>query len=70
VLITVETSILDALGLETLTHCGKDKINLLIFKAESYFKFNSVTRRYRFPPRRCCWLLGPKDADVLAKLGK
>ena len=70
-LIAVEAAILAALGVKSLAHRGgEESVQMLIKKAEAHFKIDPVTHHYRFPQRRWCWLLGPKDAVVLALLGE
>lgn len=68
-LIEVECVILSKLGITgSLEGRGDDEAIAKVAK-QARGLFVSSGGKYRFPPRRCCWLLGPHDKDVLALLG-
>lgn len=67
-LIAVERTILDKLGVASLEGRGDDDVVAYI-ASRARGRFVMSGGRYRFPRRRCCLLLGPRKADVLALLG-
>ncbi len=66
-LVDVEAAILRGLGIESFVGFSSEAIGRLAALTLDHFKMHKGV--YRFPLRRCCWLLGPSDAKVLKLLG-
>jgi hypothetical protein len=67
-LIAAERTILAHLGVATLEGRSEDRaVARLASRAYALFAFNDD--KTRLPPRRCCWLLAPRTADVLLLIG-
>lgn len=69
-LIAVERVILGQLGVtSSLEGRGDDETVARVAKRARGL-FVSAGGQYRFPRRRCCWLLGAHDDEVLAAIGE